>query len=270
MAIYHLTSQIISRKDCRSSVAAAAYRAGELLVDEFTGLAHDYTRKQGVEESFILAPDGAPGWMQDRQSLWNAVEKKEHRWDSQLSREVEVSLPKELTKEQQSELIQSFVKEQFVELGMVADVNIHRPDDGENPHAHVMLTMREIEGDDFGGKGRSWNDKKLYMEWRREWANYQNRELERNGHPDRVDHRSLKQQGIEREPTKKEGPHVRDMERKGIRTDRGDENRAVHRRNAEKERYLEEAARDPLGARLRRRRDPEREHHPEPDRDRDR
>lgn len=225
MAIYHFSAQVISRSQGRSVVAAAAYRAGERLEDERYGQTHDYTKKN-VSERAIAAPDNAPSWIKDREQLWNAVEAAEKRKDSQLCREVNVALPRELSAVQQRELLSSFVSDQFVSCGMVADVAIHR-DNPENPHAHIMLTMREITPDGFGKKVREWNDKELLETWRAEWAKYANRALERAGHSDRIDHRSLEAQGSDRLPTVHEGPHVRQMESRGIQTDRGDLNRAV-------------------------------------------
>lgn len=225
MAIYHFSAQVISRSQGRSAVAAAAYRAGERLEDERYGHTHDYTKKN-VSERAIAAPENAPAWAKDRQQLWNAVEAAEKRKDAQLCREINVALPRELTAVQQRELLSTFVFTQFVSRGMIADVAIHR-DNAENPHAHIMLTMREITPEGFGKKVRDWNDKELLETWRAEWANDANRALERAGHSDRIDHRSLEAQGSERLPTVHEGPHVRKMEQRGIQTDRGDLNRAV-------------------------------------------
>src|ERR1700748_2404318 len=132
MAIYPLSAQIISRKEGRSAVAAAAYRAGQSLYDEHVGETFDYTRKEGVEYSEILAPPEAPAWVHDRQSLWNAVEKSEKRKDSQLAREIEIGLPVELSKDQQVNLLREFVKTTFVSHGMVADVALHL-DNEKNP-----------------------------------------------------------------------------------------------------------------------------------------
>lgn len=237
MAIYHLRSQIISRAKGRSSVAAAAYRSGEMLVDARTGLVHDYIRKQGVAESYIEVPEVAPTWMQDRGRLWNAVEKRERRRDSQLSRELDIALPVELTVEQQSELVRGYVREQFVERGMVADVNIHRRDDG-NPHVHIMLTMREVGEEGFGVKAREWNGREMLGEWREAWAGRVNRGLERAGVLERIDHRSYASRGIDREPTVHEGPDVREMEARGLRTERARLNRAARERNAVRERNV--------------------------------
>ena len=139
MAIYHFSAQVIKRSSGRSSVAASAYRAGEEIEDQTTGLNHDYTRKLGVEYTEILSPSNSPEWVNDRKTLWNEVEKIEKRKDSQLAREINVALPIELNSEQRIELTRSFVKENFVDKGMVADIAIHGINT-ENPHAHIMLT----------------------------------------------------------------------------------------------------------------------------------
>lgn len=171
--------------------------------------------------------------------LWNVVEAKERRKDAQLSREVEVALPVELSREQQRELLRGFVREEFVSRGMVADVCVHRHDPG-NPHAHVMLTMREIGADGFGNKERGWNDGELHGRWREGWAGHANERLREAGCSERVDHRSNKARGIHREPTRHDGPNVRAMEERGVHTDRGEENRELARRNAEREYRREE------------------------------
>jgi hypothetical protein len=230
VAIYHFSVQVISRSQGRSAVAAAAYRAGERLKDERYGHTYDYTKKN-VAERAIAAPENAPAWVKDRERLWNAVEAAEKRKDAQLCREINIALPRELTAWQQRKLVSAFVTEQFVKRGMIADVAIHR-DNPENPHAHIMLTMREITPAGFGKKVREWNDKELLETWRAEWANYANRALERAGYQERIDHRSLEAQGSDLLPTVHEGPHVRQMERRGIRTERGDLNRAVAEYNA--------------------------------------
>lgn len=199
MAIYHLHAQVIGRKAGRSAVAAAAYRAGEKLIDERAEKTHDYSRKGGVVHAEILAPGGAPEWVHDRQQLWNAVEAAEKRKDAQLAREIDIALPRELDRAEQISLVREFVQREFVERGMVADIAVHDTD-GTNPHAHIMLTMREIGADGFGKKVRAWNDKKLLEQWRAAWADAANAALERAGVEQRIDHRTLEAQGIEREP----------------------------------------------------------------------
>jgi hypothetical protein len=233
MAQYRLSAKIVSRSTGQSAVAAAAYRAGEKLRDERTGDIKDYTRRAwSVLHTQILTPENAPQWMLDRQRLWNQVELREDqstkRGTAQLARNVELSLPCELTHQQRVKLVCEFVQDEFVNRGMVADIAIHAPPergDGRNHHAHVLLTMRRIEGDGFGLKNRDWNDDDLLEHWRERWDAYQNRVLEKYGHEARVDHRSLEDQGIDRLPTTHLGPNAQAMEDRGIRTDRGDQNR---------------------------------------------
>jgi Ti-type conjugative transfer relaxase TraA len=204
MAIYHLSAQVVSRKTGRSAVAAAAYRSSEHLYDQRVGIAFDYTRKEGVEYSEILAPPEAPSWVHDRQSLWNAVEKVETRKDAQLAREIEIGLPVELSKDQQVALLRNFAKDTFVCQGMVADVSLHL-DNEKNPHAHVMLTTRSISPDGFGLKQRDWNARTELLSWREGWANTANEHLARAGLDIRIDHRTLEAQGIDLEPGRKLG-----------------------------------------------------------------
>lgn len=244
MADYRLSAQVISRGKGQSSIASAAYRAAARLHDERTGETHDYTRKQGVVYSAVLAPDDAPDWMRDRGLLWQGVEAAEKRRDAQLARELQLSLPHELTDEQRHELLVGFVRDQFVSRGMIADVAIHRPDrdgDERNHHAHIMLTMRSLTGEGFGNKVRDWNEPDTLLQWREAWARHQNRELERHGHHARVDHRSYEDRGIDREPTQHMGPTAADMERKGRPSRIGDENRARDETNAARaDRYREQ------------------------------
>lgn len=198
MAIYRFSAQVIGRSSGRSATAAAAYRAGVEIVDVRTGELHDYTRRSGVDAAFIVAPESAPPWALDRASLWNAVEAAEKRKDAQLAREVQLALPHELTPAQREALVREFVQAQFVDRGMVADVALHAPGKGDdrNHHAHVMLTMRTLGPEGFGGKAREWNDKAVLEGWRVEWEQAANRALERAGIEARIDHRSLIEQGI--------------------------------------------------------------------------
>ena len=230
MAIFHSSSQIISRSKGKSSVGASAYRSGEKIYNERDGIEHDYRRKKGVVFKEILAPENSPKWVKNRARLWNEVEKIEKRKDSQLAREINIALPIEFDREKQIKLVREYVNENFVSMGMIADVVIHDTDNG-NPHAHIMLTMREINEDGFGKKNRDWNNRVYIEKWRAELANHINRGLEELGISERVDHRSYEEQGIEKIPTKHEGYIVRAMERRGIETDRGNENREIERDN---------------------------------------
>jgi hypothetical protein len=209
MAIYHLRMQVISRKENRSAVFAAAYRAGEKLVDQRLDKVADYTNKRRPLHTEILGPSNAPAWIYNRERLWNAVEAKEKRKDAQLAREFNVALPAELSREQQIELVQNYVQGQFVNRGMVADISINKPPKRGNKlnfYAHVMLTTREINLDGFGGKKREWNSPSLLKEWRAAWAQDANAALAKAGHAERIDHRSLQAQGCHREPTIHLGP----------------------------------------------------------------
>lgn len=255
MAIYHCSIKIISRGKGKSAVAAAAYRSGENLTNEYDGITHDYTRKGGIVHTEILLPDHAPAEYADRAVLWNAVEKIEKVKNAQLAREIEIALPHELTREQGISLVREYVKGQFVSAGMCADIAIHDKRDG-NPHAHVMLTIRPIEQDGTWGakqkkeyildkdgnkiydpKKRSykcksipstdWNEKSKAEEWRGAWAEICNRVLEQNGHAERIDHRSYARQGIDKIPTVHLGVAAFQMEKRGIRTERGNLNREI-------------------------------------------
>lgn len=230
MAIFHSSSQVIGRSKGKSSVASSAYRSGEKIIDERTGLIHDFRRKKGVVYSNILVPQNAPEWTKKREILWNEVEKIEKRKDSQLAREINLALPIELNREEQIKLLEKYTKENFVDNGMIADIAIHDIEDG-NPHAHIMLTMRNITENGFGNKNREWNDRKNIELWRENLALTINKALEEKGIKDRVDHRSYKEQGIEKLPTKHEGYVVRAMEKRGIKTNRGNENRKILEKN---------------------------------------
>jgi hypothetical protein len=241
MAIYHLKATAISRGAGKSVTAKAAYNARAFLANERTGDVHDYRRKTGLQFSGIYAPANAPEWAKDREQLWNAVEKVEKRKDSTLAREYEVSLPHELTDEQRRYLVQDFVKENFTRKGYVADVNIHEPDakgDHRNHHAHILVTDRRLEKEGFAAdkkerQGMGNNITELER-LRANWARHVNHHLERWGIEARVDHRTLVEQGIDREPTQHRGPHVDAIERKGIVTERGEEARAIAARNDER------------------------------------
>lgn len=230
MAIFHLHASIISRKTGRSSVAAAAYRSGEKLVDERTGEIHDYTKKRGIYDSAILAPDYAPEWVYDRESLWNVVESVEKRHDAQLARDIDLALPTELSHFQKRSLVHEFFQRECVDRGMIADINLH-DFNSKNPHAHVLLSMRYLTEAGFGNKNREWNEREFLQQLRADWSDAVNLALARAGHQERIDHRSLEAQGIERIPQIHLGPNVCQMELKGIQTERGDRARAIDEAN---------------------------------------
>ncbi|WP_396015758.1 MobQ family relaxase [Escherichia coli] len=232
MAIYHLSMKIISRSNGYSAVASAAYRSGSLMLDERTGLTHDYTRKSGVAEAVILTPATAPAWCTNRAELWNAVEKAERRKNSQLAREIELAIPRELPQDAARETVLAFVRENFVSQGMIADVAFHHMDK-TNPHAHIMLTTRAVGPAGFGGKVRDWNDRTHAETWRASWADHANRALANADYQEEIDHRSYERQGLEKTPGIHLGKSACAMETRGIETERGEQNRLINRLNLE-------------------------------------
>lgn len=194
----------------------------------------DFTNKAGVVHSEVMLPDAAPERLGDRSALWNEVEKTELRKDAQLSREIEFAIPRELSQQQGIELARDFVRSEFVERGMIADLNVHwdiGADGLAKPHAHVMLSMREVGEDGFGKKVRDWNRTELISAWRERWADHVNERLASLDIDARIDHRSLEAQGIELEPQTKIGaPSLR----MGPEADRLIEHHAIARENGER------------------------------------
>jgi len=202
MAIYHCSVKIIGRSSGRSSVAAAAYRAGEKITNQRDGQTHDYTRKGGVVHTDIMLPPHAPETYRDRDTLWNNVEQGEHRGDAQTAREVEVALPIEFSLQENIQVVREYINDNFVSHGMCADYSIHNTNSATiNPHAHILLTMRDVSLNGFEKKNRDWNDKPRLESWRENWANVCNAKLKSKGISERIDHRSLEDQGLERTPT---------------------------------------------------------------------
>lgn len=239
MASYHCSIKPVSRGAGKSGTAAAAYRAGVCLSDERTGEIHDYTRKQGVEHAELVLPSGVDI---DRERLWNAAESAEKRKDARVAREFELALPSELTADQRRELAIDYAKSIVEQYGVAADVAIHEPNrrgDQRNHHAHILITTRAITPDGLGAKtDLEQEDKALRAQGkgtgreqiealREAWATRCNIALERAGHQERVSHKSLEAQGIDREPTSHLGPVATAMERRGERSDRGDLNRGA-------------------------------------------
>lgn len=237
MAIYHFSAKIISRANGSSALAAAAYRSASRLHDERLDRHHDFSNKAGVVHSEVMLPDGAPEHLSDRERLWNEVESVEKRIDAQLAREIEFAIPREMTKEQGIELARDFVRDEFVARGMIADLNVHwdvGADGLAKPHAHVMLTMREVGEDGFGKKNRDWNRTDLLEKWRERWSEHVNERLAQLDIDARIDHRSLEAQGIELEPQNKIGPAASRMAAQGLASERVDEHREIARSNGEK------------------------------------
>ncbi|WP_426261808.1 Ti-type conjugative transfer relaxase TraA [Sphingomonas sp. DC1100-1] len=237
MAIYHFSAKVISRANGSSAVASAAYRSASELHDARLGRAHDFSNKTGVIHSEVLLPKDAPERLADRTTLWNEVEAGEKRKDAQLAREVEFSIPREMSEEQGVSLARDFVEKEFVKRGMVADLNVHwdkAKDGSPKPHAHVMLAMREVGPEGFGKKNRDWNSAELLKGWREAWAAHVNERMAELGLEGRIDHRSYADQGIELEPQHKIGPAgMRRLDR-GEDAERADDHRRIARENGEK------------------------------------
>jgi len=210
MAMYHCSVKTIGRSGGSNAVNSIAYRSGEKLKDYQLDKTFYYSGKaMDVMHKEIMTPEKVPVWANDREKLWNAVEAVEKRKDSQLAREVEISLPREFSVDQNISLVKEYVQKEFVDKGMVADVCMHygMKGDSYNPHAHVMLTMRNIDEQGFGKKNVSWNNRELLKEWRESWCELSNKHLALNGIDQQIDHRSLKEQGIELVPQNVELPN---------------------------------------------------------------
>lgn len=241
MAIYHLSVKPVQRSKGRSSTAAAAYRSASEIEDKRTGLKHNYTKKKDVEHTEIITPDGVD--IPNRSDLWNMAESAEKRKDSCTAREYEVNLPYELTERQQTELAREFCKQLANDHGIAVDLCIHRPTDKEidagkdprNHHAHILTTTRKITNSGLTDKAdieKSGRDRKNDLRIVRElWADIANRHLKEAGLSERIDSRSLKDQGSDLQPTIKMGKTASEMERKGIKTLKGDINRKIKLEN---------------------------------------
>ncbi|PCD02441.1 Ti-type conjugative transfer relaxase TraA [Sphingomonas spermidinifaciens] len=237
MAIYHFSAKIISRAAGSSALASAAYRSASRLHDQRLDRHHDFSNKAGVVHSEVMLPEGAPEHLSDRERLWNDVEAVELRKDAQLAREIEFAIPREMTKEQGIELARDFVRDEFVERGMIADLNVHwdiGADGLAKPHAHVMLTMRDVGEDGFGKKNRDWNRTDLLEKWRERWSEHVNQRLAELDIDARIDHRSLEAQGIDLEPQHKIGPAASRMAAQGLESERVDDHREIARSNGDK------------------------------------
>ena len=264
MALFHFTVTQTKRSKGQSAIASAAYRSGEKLYSEYYGEYSDYTRKRGVICSDILLPPHAPKEYADRQTLWNAVEKAERGKNAQLAYSFEISLQNEFSLEENIALAREFLFREFVSRGMTVDVSFHEKEceDGgtPNPHFHFLCPIRPMEQDgtwgikqrreyvldeegnrirDANGKyvfnavpTTDWGSPETLEHWREAWAEMCNAKFAEKGLDCRIDHRSFERQGVEQIPTQHEGPTVRAMEAKGIRTDKGNLNCFIRKTNA--------------------------------------
>jgi hypothetical protein len=226
MAIYHLHCDIIGRSGGRSATAAAAYRSTTKIEDRTTGEKFDYTRKERAVFSEILTNGNVPEWATDRAELWNSVEEKENRKNSQFCRSFDIALMKELPSRTNIELVEKWAKENYVSRGLVADIAIHAPHkntDGttnENTHAHILIPTRKMDSQGWTEKDREANDRDFLKAVRTSWAEIVNAEFKARGMSERIDERTLEEQGIDREPQQHQGVTATAMERKGKTPDR--------------------------------------------------
>ncbi|XKH51979.1 MobA/MobL family protein (plasmid) [Chryseomicrobium palamuruense] len=265
MSYFRLQANIISKKS-QSVVASASYRSGEQLYSERDEEMKGYKSREVAPVSFILKPDNAPEWTLDRERLWNEVEKIEKAWNAQLAREVLVALPIDLSEDAQQELVRSFVQDEFVEHGMVADVSIHR-DKEHNPHAHILLTVRPFNEDGSWGHKRTrqyeydtdgqilrddnnnkvfktidstdWNERETLLRWRMAYADAINTKFQEQGIKKSVSALSFEEQGLDKiaqiRLERNEYQYVKRMEKKGIEANTfyHQLNLEIRRKNAE-------------------------------------
>ncbi|HES0463933.1 TPA: MobQ family relaxase [Streptococcus pyogenes] len=258
---FHFSVNIISRGKGKSAVASAAYISGEKIKNEWDGVTHDYTKKQGVISKEIYLPDHAPEEYKDRKTLWNSVELFEKNSNAQLARNFIISLPKELSIEENKKMLEEYIQTNFVKEGMIVDLAIHDEsrEGNQNIHAHIMTIVRPINEDGTWGqkskkeyildeKGEkilnkngkpktrkveltTWNDKGNVEKWRENFSKLCNEYLAKNKIEKRVDHRSFKRQNSDYLPTIHLGSAASAMERKGIETDKGNYNREIRKYN---------------------------------------
>ena len=236
MAIYHCSTKTVNRTSGRSSVAAAAYRAGDEIKDQRTGLNHNFTRKEGVAYSEIISNLDIEI---KRAELWNLAEEKENRKDARTAREWVIALPDELNSEQRTQLAKDFAQSLVDRYNVVADLAIHEPSKGgsdKNHHAHILLTTRQAQIDEDQqlslttktaielsntkrkALGMTTSQEEI-KEIRAAWADLANKALEQVGYQDRIDHRSYVDQGKDFQPTIHEGSKVTQLRRQGIETE---------------------------------------------------
>lgn len=263
MALYHFHVEQIKRSEGRTAVASAAYRVGEKLHNLWDGETHDYTKKGGVILAEIILPKHAPKRFSDRSILWNEVEQVEKNYNAQLAYSFDMALQNEFSLEENIELAREFVHKYFVSEGMIVDLAVHKPDREEggisNPHFHVLVSIRPLNADGtWGAKQRreyhldengnrikkenggwefdavpttNWGKPETLDMWREAWADMVNDKFKEKGLDCRIDHRSYVDQGLDLIPTVHEGPQIRKMEKKGIRTGKGELNRWIKATN---------------------------------------
>lgn len=228
--MYHLSMKVVKRSEKQSSVATAAYCSGSKFVDQRLTKTFNYQTKPGVVHSTIAAPACAPSWCYNREALWNKVEETEKLDNAQVARTIIIAFPRELDLGQQIVLLNRFVQESFVNKGMIADSSIHH-DNPDNPHAHIMLTMRELTAAGFGKKVRDWNKRDFLKEVRQNWATAANTMLKEAGFDKAIDHRSNFTRGLNKKPTKHLGVKNSAALKRGVVLDRAKYNMEIEENN---------------------------------------
>ena len=267
----HTHVDIVTRAKGASVIAKAAYNARDKLQDEYYGKTHDYSKKTDLVFSKIFLPEHVPKEFSNREYLWNEVEKIEKSKNSQLARNLLFELPRELNEQDRIKLISEFIEENFTSKGMIADCSIHNPmasDHEEQPHAHILLTLREMDSegkwkpkcrkeyilDENGEKIKlksgnyksrkvnlnDWNEPDKAKEWRENFSKKANEYLARNNIAKRIDPRTFEEQGREELPQVHLGTSSYQMEKKGIQTERGNQNRKIIALNLEFKKLKEE------------------------------
>ena len=267
----HTHVDIVARSKGHSVLAKAAYNARDKLQDEYYGKTHDYSKKTDLVFSKIFLPEHIPKEFSNREYLWNGVEKIEKSKNSQLARNLLFELPRELNEQERIKLISEFIEENFTSKGMIADCSIHNPmasDHEEQPHAHILLTLREIDEkgnwkpkcrkeyilDENGEKIKlksgnyksrkvnlnDWNEPDKAKEWRENFSKKANEYLARNNIDKRIDPRTFEEQGREELPQIHLGTSSYQMEKKGILTERGNQSRKIIALNLEFRKLKEE------------------------------
>jgi len=243
MAQYGLNVTPISRLQGNSVAGALAYILREKLYDNYAGKTFDYSYLKDFIHSEVLIPKNASPAFGNPITLCNAMENAERRYDGRTGRAIWLSLPNELTPDEWKELVRTFANEAFVSIGMCCILAIHddsNPDDPtkNNPNAHIILTDRPVDNEGFcAKKNRGWNKRAYVRQWRRQWAEVQNRMFKAKGWDVRVSHESLEVQGVDREPTIPLGKMAIALEQKGILTERGNKNRAIEEKNQQRKNH---------------------------------
>lgn len=234
MAIFHMEIKNIGRSEGRSAIAAAAYRSGSVLVDEITGEVHNYSKKQGVDRTEIIAPDGAPFWVSDRSVLWNAVQEQNVRRNGRYCKEINIAIPRSISDEAKITLIREFVTQEIVNrFGLVCDVCWHDLD-SHNPHVHLMIPLRVAESEGFGARVKAIDHRKTVTELRAAWARHANRYLSMLGERE-ITEKSYEERGIDRDPEIHYGAAAWELRKKGIPTEIERKNLAIREQNRQRQ-----------------------------------